>query len=283
MAEADRRVVAAAVVGGLADGPGDRWSDLDLTFAVDDAASVDDVLEEWTREVAAELGGVHLFDLPAGAAIYRVFLLPGCLQVDLSFAPASAFGARGPRFKLLFGSAVELPQSSPVVGGRAVRARRPPRRAGALLDRARPLVAGGALDQRRPRAGVSPRLPPAGPRRELRPASSTICRRRRWRRSRARSSARSSRRSSTVPSAARSRCCSASRRRPPSSPPRSRRSFRRWRRPRRRGRRRAAGERARGRAPRRAAPRSGSSSCGASRGAAPRAASRAAPAASGRW
>ncbi len=114
MAEADPRVVAAAVVGGLADGPGDRWSDLDLTFGVDDAASVDDVLEEWTEEVAAELGGVHLFDLPAGAAIYRVFLLPGCLQVDLSFAPASAFGARGPRFRLLFGSAVELPQSSPV-------------------------------------------------------------------------------------------------------------------------------------------------------------------------
>ncbi len=113
MADADPRVVAAAVVGGLADGPGDRWSDLDLTFAVDDAASVDEVLEEWTREMAAELGGVHLFDLPAGAAIYRVFLLPGCLQVDLSFAPASAFGARGPRFKLLFGSAVELPQSSP--------------------------------------------------------------------------------------------------------------------------------------------------------------------------
>jgi hypothetical protein len=114
MAEADPRVVAAAVVGGLADGPGDRWSDLDLTFAVDDSASVDEVLEQWTRAVAAELGGVHLFDLPAGAAIYRVFLLPGCLQVDLSFAPASAWGARGPRFKLLFGSAVELPQPSPV-------------------------------------------------------------------------------------------------------------------------------------------------------------------------
>ena len=114
MAEADPRVVAAAVVGGLADGPGDRWSDLDLTFGVDDAASVDNVLEEWTREVAAELGGIHLFDVPAGAAIYRVFLLPGCLQFDLSFAPASVFGARGPRFRLLFGSAVELPQWSPV-------------------------------------------------------------------------------------------------------------------------------------------------------------------------
>ena len=97
MAQADPRVVAAAVVGGLADGPGDRWSDLDLTFGVDDAASVDDVLQEWALEVAAELEGVHLFDVSAGAAVYRVFLLPGSLQLDLSFAPASAFGARGPR------------------------------------------------------------------------------------------------------------------------------------------------------------------------------------------
>ena len=113
MAEADPRVVAAAVVGGLADGPGDRWSDLDLTFGVDDAASVADVLDEWTQEVAAGLGGIHLFDVAAGAAIYRAFLLPGCLQVDLSFAPASAWGARGPRFRLLFGSAAELPHWSP--------------------------------------------------------------------------------------------------------------------------------------------------------------------------
>ena len=42
-----------------------------------------------------------------------MFLLPGCLQVDLSFTPASAFGARGPRFRLLFGSAVDLPQAAP--------------------------------------------------------------------------------------------------------------------------------------------------------------------------
>ena len=111
LAEADPRVVAAAVVGRLADGAGDRWSDLDLTFAVADTVPLDDVLGDWTRRVAADLDGVHLFDLPAGAAIYRVFLLPGCLQVDLSFAPASSFGARGPTFRLLFGSAVDLPQA----------------------------------------------------------------------------------------------------------------------------------------------------------------------------
>ena len=113
LASADPRIVAGAVVGGLADGDGDRWSDLDLTFAVGDGVPVADVLSDWTREVAAELDGVHLFDLPAAASIYRVFLLPGCLQVDLSFTPESAFGARGPRFRLLFGNAVELPQPTP--------------------------------------------------------------------------------------------------------------------------------------------------------------------------
>jgi hypothetical protein len=41
-----------------------------------------------------------------------VFLFPGCLQVDLSFAPASQFGARGPKFTLLFGRGVELPPAA---------------------------------------------------------------------------------------------------------------------------------------------------------------------------
>ena len=113
MAASDPRVVAGAVVGGLAEGGGDRWSDLDLTFAVADAVPLSDVLGDWTREFSAEFDAAHLFDLPAGASIYRVFLLPGCLQVDLSFTPASAFGARGPRFRLLFGDAVDVPRAPP--------------------------------------------------------------------------------------------------------------------------------------------------------------------------
>jgi len=117
MAATDPRVVAAAVVGGLADGGGDRWSDLDLTFAVADAVPVNDVLSDWSREFEAEFDAVHLFDLSTAASIYRVFLLPGCLQVDLSFTPASAFGARGPRFRLLFGKAVDLPQAPPASAG----------------------------------------------------------------------------------------------------------------------------------------------------------------------
>jgi len=51
------------------------------------------------------LGAVRLFDLQAGATLYRVFLLPGLLQVDVSFTPAPEFRARGPRFVLLFGEA----------------------------------------------------------------------------------------------------------------------------------------------------------------------------------
>jgi hypothetical protein len=116
LAESDPRVVAGAVVGSLALSDGDAWSDLDLTFAVAEGAAVDEVLADWTRAVEAELGGVRLFDLPSGPSIYRVFLLPGCLQFDLSFTPASEFGATSPKFRLLFGSAVDrqpLPQPDP--------------------------------------------------------------------------------------------------------------------------------------------------------------------------
>jgi hypothetical protein len=42
-----------------------------------------------------------------------VFLLPGCLQFDLSFTPAAQFRAVGPNFKLLFGSSVERPVPRP--------------------------------------------------------------------------------------------------------------------------------------------------------------------------
>jgi hypothetical protein len=113
LATSDRRVVAGAVVGSLALGDGDRWSDLDLTFAVADDIPVFEILEDWTRNIIAEFDAVHLFDLPSNASIYRVFLLPGCLQFDLSFTPAAKFGASGPKFKLLFGSSVEKPFPQP--------------------------------------------------------------------------------------------------------------------------------------------------------------------------
>jgi hypothetical protein len=112
-AASDPRVVAGAAVGSLALSDGDRWSDLDLTYAVADDVSMFDVLEDWTRDLVKEFGAIQLFDLPSGPSIYRVFLIPGCLQFDLSFTPASKFGATGPKFKLLFGSAVEKPYTEP--------------------------------------------------------------------------------------------------------------------------------------------------------------------------
>jgi hypothetical protein len=113
LAASDARVVAGAVVGSLALDEGDRWSDLDLTFAVADKVPLLDVLEDWTRTLVEEFDAAHLFDLPSGASIYRVFFLPGCLQFDLSFTPASKFGASGPKFKLLFGNSAEKPYPEP--------------------------------------------------------------------------------------------------------------------------------------------------------------------------
>jgi hypothetical protein len=113
LAEGDPRIVSGAILGSLSLGLGDRWSDLDLSFAVSDDASVDEVLADWTRTVERELAGVHLFDLARGRMIYRVFLLPGLLQFDLSLGPEAEFGPRGAKFKLLFGTAAEVPQIEP--------------------------------------------------------------------------------------------------------------------------------------------------------------------------
>jgi hypothetical protein len=109
MADADQRVVAAAAIGSLAKGPGDQWSDLDLGFGIADGAPVDALIAEWTEALAREFDAVHLFDLVRGPVVYRVFLFPGYLQVDLSFAPGSQFGALGPNFTLLFGEATQRP------------------------------------------------------------------------------------------------------------------------------------------------------------------------------
>ena len=113
MAREDARVVAAAEVGSQALAPGDRWSDIDLTFGLAADATVPEVLADWTRAIEHELEGVPLFDLPFRSTLYRVFLLPGALQVDVSFTPGAEFGALGPKFRLLFGTAVERERGGP--------------------------------------------------------------------------------------------------------------------------------------------------------------------------
>ena len=103
LAQEDERVVAGAAVGSLAVDGGDRFSDLDLTFAIADDVPVADVLDAWTRTLVDELDAVHLVDLERGPTTYRVFLLPEALQFDLSMTPAARFRPAGPRFRLLFG------------------------------------------------------------------------------------------------------------------------------------------------------------------------------------
>jgi len=120
LAEKDEHVVAGAAVGSLAVGTGDRFSDLDLTFAIADHVPVADVLEDWTRTLVDEHEAVHLVDLEAGPTVYRVFLLPDALQFDLSMTPAAEFRPAGPKFQLLFGETA--PEDAPK-----------PRRAGNLF------------------------------------------------------------------------------------------------------------------------------------------------------
>jgi len=113
LAQKDHRVVAGAAVGSLALGGGDRFSDLDLTFAVADEVPVAEVLDDWTRTLSDESGAVHLVDLVRGPTTYRVFLLPNALQFDLSLTPAARFAPAGPRFRLLFG---ETAEGEPAIG-----------------------------------------------------------------------------------------------------------------------------------------------------------------------
>jgi predicted nucleotidyltransferase len=102
-AREDARVVAAALTGSAVAGAEDEWSDIDLAFAVADGVPVGPVIEDWTEAIERELEIVHHWDLPFGPTVFRLFLLPNLLQIDLAFTPAADFGAYGPNFRLLFG------------------------------------------------------------------------------------------------------------------------------------------------------------------------------------
>lgn len=108
-ARADQRITGAAITGSAARGAEDRWSDIDLFFGVTAELSPEDVLGDWSEFMYCELGALHHFDLRSGSAIYRAFLLPACLEVDLAFTPELEFGALGPHFRTVFGEAIERP------------------------------------------------------------------------------------------------------------------------------------------------------------------------------
>jgi hypothetical protein len=109
LARADPRVTAGALTGSTAAGAWDAWSDIDVAFGVAGGVDIEDVLQGWTEAFGREFGVLDHFDLRAGPSIYRVFLLPSGLEVDVAVTPEQEFGARGPRFRSLFGAAQELP------------------------------------------------------------------------------------------------------------------------------------------------------------------------------
>jgi hypothetical protein len=119
-AREDERVVGAAITGSAARGAEDRWSDVDLFFGVATGEPVADVLGAWSAFAYRELGAVRHFDLRAGSAIYRAFLLSDLLEVDLGFAPAAEFGPLGEGdFHVVFGDAAQR-QSADVDPGHVI-------------------------------------------------------------------------------------------------------------------------------------------------------------------
>lgn len=109
-AKEDKRIVSAAIIGSYAKGTVDRWSDIDLTFGVAENYAIEEVLGNWTEYIKGELKGIDLLDTYRGSTIYRVFILPGNLQVDLSFSPEKEFGPLNKDFVLLYGKQFDKPQ-----------------------------------------------------------------------------------------------------------------------------------------------------------------------------
>jgi hypothetical protein len=106
-ARPDPRITGAAVTGSGSVGTEDRWSDIDLGFGVREVAEIESTLADFSERMYRDHQALHHLDVPSGAWIYRVFLLPSTLQVDLAFAPASDFGPRARTFHLVFGTAIE--------------------------------------------------------------------------------------------------------------------------------------------------------------------------------
>lgn len=112
LATGDPGVMGAAITGSYAVGASDEWSDVDVAFGI--RGDLEPALERWTRTLYDELGALHHWDLPWGSTVYRVFLLPEALQVDIAFIPEADFGPGGPTWQTVFGNVVEPPKSPPV-------------------------------------------------------------------------------------------------------------------------------------------------------------------------
>ena len=109
----DRRITGGAITGSASQGREDRWSDIDLAFGVRKPDEMGNVVADWTARMYKDHQALHHVDVLAGPWLYRVFLLPRTLQVDLAFAPEASFRPLAPTFRLVFGKANEAqPRSS---------------------------------------------------------------------------------------------------------------------------------------------------------------------------
>ncbi len=112
LARTDPRVTAGALTGSTAVGAEDEWSDIDVAFGVEDGISPKAILDDWTEVLGRELNVLHHWDLRSGSSIYRVFLLPTGLEVDVAVTPQHEFGALAPSFRTLFGT-TRQPEPAP--------------------------------------------------------------------------------------------------------------------------------------------------------------------------
>src|SRR5207302_2700661 len=96
-----------AITGSAAAEREDQSSDIDLAFGIVEGLELPTVLADWTAHMYDRHSALHHLDIRSGAWIYRVFLLPGTLQVDLAFVSATEFRALAPTFRLMFGKANE--------------------------------------------------------------------------------------------------------------------------------------------------------------------------------
>lgn len=103
----DNRITGVALFGSGAIGAWDRWSDIDLALGVRGDCGPEPVMADWTQAMYDDHETVDHVDVVSGATVYRVFLLDNTLQVDIAFAPESAFGATAPTFTLISGTANE--------------------------------------------------------------------------------------------------------------------------------------------------------------------------------
>lgn len=103
-AKSDSNIIDCAIVGSESVGNDDKWSDVDLTFGYENDADVNQILRDWSKMMLEVFDANKLFDLSYKESLYRVFLLPNALQVDLSFTPSEHFGAITDNFKLIFGN-----------------------------------------------------------------------------------------------------------------------------------------------------------------------------------